>query len=48
MHMSDPCSLGDPVQDPGDVVPVHWFVSPQDQPVDVIVTAGLMLIEEFD
>ena len=48
VDMFDPGGFGHPVEDAGDLVPVEGPAFPDDQPVEGIVTARLVDVEEFD
>ena len=43
-----PADVGDPVDDAGDLVPVDRPAVPDDEPVDVVVAALLVVVDEFD
>jgi len=48
VHMTDACSLGYSADDAGDLVPVQRLAVANDQPVDVVIPARLVVVEEFD
>ena len=48
VDVSDARCLGDPVDDAGDLVPVDRPVVPDDEPVDVVVAVGVVVVDEFE